>query len=102
MAGDFDVVTEELREAAGDIRDAAAPVAGWTMPSDGASAASFGHDQVAEVFANLCQKLTETVSAGYDSLQAAATDLDSTATSYDTTDQSAGVLLHGYGQVLPQ
>lgn len=102
MSGEFDVVTEELREAAGDIRQAAAAVAGWSMSAGGASATSFGHDQVAEIYGQLCTKLTETVAACHEGLTKAADDLDATATSYDTTDATAGNLLTGYGQVLPQ
>lgn len=97
MSGEFDVDTGELRAAASDIRAAVASVAGWTMPSDGASATSFGHDQVAQLYVDLCAKLTETVTTTAEGTTQAAADLDSSATTYDTTDTTAGAYLGGFG-----
>ncbi len=97
MSGEFDVVTEELRTAAGDIQSAVGPVSAWAMSAGGASATGFGHDQVADMYTQLCAKLTEAVSGAAQSATQAATDLDATAASYDTTDASAGATLGGFG-----
>lgn len=97
MTGEFDVDTDEMRAAANDIRAAVANVAGWTMSSSGASASSFGHDQVAQMYVDLCTKLTETVRTTAEGSQRAAADLDTSATTYDTTDATTGTYLGSFG-----
>lgn len=97
MSGEFDVDTDEMRAAANDIRAAVANVAGWTMSSGGASATSFGHDQVAQVYVDLCTKLTETVRTTAEGTKRAAADLDTSATTYDATDTATGAVMGGFG-----
>lgn len=97
MSGEFDVDTGELRAAATSIRAAVDAVSGWTMSSAGASATTFGHDQVAQMYVDLCTKLTETVRTTAEGTTKAATDLDATATTYDTTDAATGAYMAGFG-----
>ena len=95
MSGEFDVVTSELRTAAGKIRGAVAPVSCYTLSSAGSSATAFGHDQLAEVFVKFCTKASQVVSQAAAGDEQAAGQLDTSATTYDTTDQGSGVLLSG-------
>ncbi len=76
-----------------------AAVDGWSMSSQGASADSFGHDQVAQMYVEMCAKLTETVATAAAGSKQAAADLDASATTYDTTDTANGVYLGSFAPV---
>ena len=101
VSGQFDVVTAELTSAAAKIRSAVAPVAFYTLSSAGASAAAFGHDQLAEVFVEFCTKAGQVVSGAATGDEQAAGSLDTSAATYDAVDQGSGVLLGGLSPLSP-
>jgi hypothetical protein len=101
VSGEFDVVTSELTTAAEKIRGAVAPVACYTLSSDGASAAAFGHDQLAEVVVQLCAKVGQVVSQTALGDEQAAGSLDTSAAAYDATDTGSGALLGGLAPSSP-
>lgn len=97
MFGGYRVIGEELSHAASSVRDAVSPAECWAMSSGGASASSFGHDQLAEVYPKFCSKLTNVVNATAEGDQKLADQLHSTARAYENTDaqQAAGYALFG-------
>lgn len=97
MSGEVEVVTEELRTAADRVRHAVSPVACWTMPSSGASAHSFGHNELAEVYVKFCSRLSQVVSAAAQGDEALAGQLEAAAAHYDTTDSGVGASYGVFG-----
>jgi hypothetical protein len=86
VSGEFDVQPAELRAAADRIRSAVSPVTCWTMPGAGASAAAFGHHELAEVYHTFCTKLSQVVSGAAAGSEHLAAQLDATAATYEATD----------------
>lgn len=97
MSGEFDVVTRELRTAADRVRQAVSPVACWTMSSAGASAHSFGHNELAEVYVKFCSKLSQVVSAAAGGDEALAGQLEAAAAGYESTDSGVGASYGVFG-----
>lgn len=100
MSGQFDVVTGELHAAAGQVRQAVSPVTCWTMSSAGASAESFGHDELAEVYVKFCSRLSQVVSGAAQGDEQLAGQLDSSAAGYDSTDTGVGASYGVFGPAL--
>ena len=93
--GEFDVVGSELTAAATSIRSAVSPVACYHFSPTSVSSTSFGHVEVADVFAKACTKIDEAVSALAKVGEDMATGLDSTAAAYAKADQQQSQVYAG-------
>jgi len=96
MAGeDLDVVGSELTTAAQEVRAAVSPVACYHFTPTSASGTSFGHDEVASVYGQLCTKLDQAVTALAKVGEDMATGLDATAKAYAEADQQQSAVYSG-------
>jgi uncharacterized protein YukE len=83
----YEVLVENLREAAGRMRSTTAPLAGYDFHSSNVTGESFGHVELAEWFeavADQCDKAGAALRSGAEAL---AGQLEYAATNYEQTDE---------------
>ena len=82
----YDVLVENLRHAAAQMRSTTQPLSGYDFHSTNVTGESFGHVELAEWFeavADQCDKAGKALRSGAEAL---ASQLDYAADTYETTD----------------